>query len=190
MTAKQHLATAPGPAGTNSARRGGSPASPSARRVWSRKAAARGWLAWWRADRGSVAAEVTLMAPLLILLLVFVAVVIHRGVDARLRVNDAAHQAARAASIERSGPAAVTAARSAAASALAAAGVACQSLGVETATGGLVPGGTVTVTVWCTVDFSDALLLGVADQKRLSATANEPVDTWRSITVNTAGGGR
>ncbi|MFI6098188.1 TadE/TadG family type IV pilus assembly protein [Lentzea sp. NPDC051213] len=158
------------------------------RRPWRRELRRRGWMAWWRDDRGSVAAEVTLVTPVLIMLMVFVAVVVHRGVDARLRLNDAAHQSARAASIARTDPAAVAAAHSTAANALASAGVVCQSLGVDTATGGLRPGGAVTVTVSCTVDFGDALILGVPGQKRLSATASEVVDTWRSVTVNATGG--
>jgi Flp pilus assembly protein TadG len=139
------------------------------------------WVAWWRADRGSVAAEATLVAPFLVMLLVFVAVVIHRGVDARLRIGDVAHQAARAASIQRTPPTAMAAAQSTASSALSSAGVTCQSLAVDTATGGLRPGGTVTVTISCTVSFGDALILGVPGQKRLSANAVEPVDTWRSV---------
>ncbi|WP_235922133.1 pilus assembly protein TadE [Lentzea tibetensis] len=136
-----------------------------------------------------MAAEVTLVAPFLVMLLVFVAVVVHRGVDARLRINDAAHQASRAASMERTVPRAVAAAHATAATALASAGVACRSLGVDTATGGMRPGGTVSVTVSCVVDFGDALLLGVPGQKRLSATASEPIDTWRSVSGNAAGGG-
>lgn len=136
-----------------------------------------------------MAAEAALVAPFLVMLLVFVAVVIHRGVDARLRLDDAAHQAARAASIERTPATAVVAAQSTAASALSSAGLACRSLGVDTATRGLRPGGTVTVTLSCTVDLHDALLLGVPGQKRLSATAIEPVDTWRS-TAATIGRGR
>ncbi|MEV6602770.1 TadE/TadG family type IV pilus assembly protein [Kutzneria sp. NPDC051319] len=148
----------------------------------------RGWAAWWRADRGSVAAEVTLIAPFLIMLLVFVAVVIHRGVDARLRLDDAAHEAARAASIQRTAPTAIAAAQSTAASALSSAGVSCESLAVDTTTGGMRPGGAVSVTVSCTVSFSDALILGVPGQKQLSATAVEPLDTWRSVAVNTGGG--
>jgi Flp pilus assembly protein TadG len=147
------------------------------------------WAAWWRADRGSVAAEVTLAAPFLIMLLVFVAVVIHRGVDARLRLNDAAHQAARAASIERTAATATSTAQSTATAALSSAGVTCGSLSVDIATGGLRPGGSVSVTVSCSVDFGDALLLGVPGQKRLSATAVEPVDTWRSVSGDITGGG-
>jgi Flp pilus assembly protein TadG len=148
----------------------------------------RDWRTWWRADRGSVAAEVTLVAPFLVMLLVFVAVVIHRGVDARLRLDDAAHQAARAASIERTPATATAAAQSTATTALSSAGVTCVSLSVDTATGGMRPGGTVSVTLSCVVDFGDALLLGVPSQKRLSATAVEPTDTWRSVSSNASGG--
>jgi hypothetical protein len=39
----------------------------------------------------------------------------------------------------------------------------------------------ITVTVSCQVDLGDALLLGLT-RKRLSATAHEPVDTYRSTT--------
>ncbi|CRK55187.1 putative membrane protein [Alloactinosynnema sp. L-07] len=127
-----------------------------------------------------MAAEITIAAPFLIMLLVFVGVVIHRGVDARIRIDDAAHQAARAASIERTPTAATAAAQSTAASALSSAGVTCASLSVSTSTGGLRPGGTVSVTVSCAVDFGDALILGVPGGKTLSATSVEPVDLWRS----------
>lgn len=139
-----------------------------------------GWTQWWRSDRGSVTAEITLITPILVMLLVFVAVVIHRGVDARLRLDDAAHQGARAASIERTAPEAATAARSTVTDALSEAGVVCRSATVTTNTAAMVPGGTVTVTITCSVDFGDALMLGLPD-KTLSATATEPVDTWRSM---------
>ena len=122
------------------------------------------------------------------MLLVFVAVVVHRGVDARLRLDDAAHQAARAATLQRSIPAAVTAAQSTARNALASAGVVCRSVQVATDTAGLVPGGTVTVTVSCPVDFGDAPILSVANQRVVSSTASEPVDTWRSIETSTGSG--
>lgn len=162
----------------------GTPESPPRCGHRRRRHGHRGWLAWWRADDGSVAAEVTIAAPFLVMLLVFVGVVIHRGVDARIRIDDAAHQAARAASLERIPAAATSAAQSTAASALAQAGVTCAALSVNTATGGLRPGGTVSVTVSCTVDFGDALILGVPGGKTLSATSIEPVDLWRS-TVDT-----
>ncbi|MFS8104114.1 pilus assembly protein [Lentzea alba] len=160
------------------------PVTPPGRRHGRARPGRRGWAAWWRADDGAVAAEVTIAAPFLVMLLVFVGVVIHRGVDARIRIDDAAHQAARAASIERTPTAATTAAQSTAASALSSAGVTCASLSVSTSTGGLRPGGTVSVTVSCAVDFGDALILGVPGGKTLSATSIEPVDLWRS-TLNT-----
>jgi Flp pilus assembly protein TadG len=125
----------------------------------------------------------TLLAPVLIGLLVFVGVVIHRGVDARIRLDDVAHQAARAASMERSSAAADTAAQSAAAGALSSAGVVCRSMSVNTTTGGLRAGGSVRVTVSCDVDFGDAVMLGMVGGKRLSATAVEPVDVWRSVST-------
>lgn len=160
------------------------PLTPPERRHSRVRPGRRGLAAWWRADDGSVAAEVTIVAPVLVMLLVFVGVVIHRGVDARIRINDAAHQAARAASIERTPTAATAAAQSTAASALSSAGVTCASLSVSTSIGGLRPGGTVSVTVACAVDFGDALILGVPGGKTLSATSVEPVDLWRS-TLNT-----
>ncbi|MDU0294962.1 TadE/TadG family type IV pilus assembly protein [Saccharothrix longispora] len=134
-----------------------------------------------------MAAEITLAAPLLIMLLVFAGVVIHRGVDARIRIDDAAHQAARAASIERTPTTATTAAHTTATSALAQAGVTCASLSVTTSTTGLRPSGSVTVTVSCDVDFGDALILGIPGGRTLSATSAEPVDLWRS-TADTGSG--
>jgi len=139
----------------------------------------RGWLAWWRAEDGGVTTEVTLLTPLLVMLLVFVAMVIHRGVDARIRLDDAAHQAARAATIARTPTAATAAAHTTAVDALTSAGPSCRSLAVDTVTGGLRPGDTVTVTLTCHVDLGDGLILGVPN-RYLSATAVEPVDAWRS----------
>lgn len=167
----------------DAADRGGSPSlscsGPSS--FGRRRRIVRGWRGWWRAEEGSVAAEITLLAPVLIMLLVFVAVVVHRGVDARLRLDDAAHQAARAASIERTAPAADTAARATATDALAAADVACAAVDVAVDTAGFRPGGTVAVTVSCTLDLSEALIVGVPGQVVLAATAAEPVDLYRAF---------
>lgn len=144
------------------------------------------WRSWWCAEDGSVAAEVALVTPFLIALLVFVAVVIGRGVDARLRLDDAAHQAARAASLARTAPAAASAARSIATAALASAGVNCESVWVDTG-GDFVPGGSVTVTLSCSVNLTGASLLMVPASRTLQATATEPIDVYRSVTV--IGGG-
>ena len=140
-----------------------------------------------RSDTGSVTAEFALAAPLLMLLLVFVAIVIHRGVDAHLRLNDAAHQAARAATTARTAPAAANEATNTATNALSSAGIACSALTVDSNTADLRPGGNVSVILTCEVDFKSALLLGVPWMKQISATAIERVDVWRSAIPN---GGR
>ncbi|MFI7122658.1 TadE/TadG family type IV pilus assembly protein [Amycolatopsis sp. NPDC049868] len=135
--------------------------------------------AWWRAERGSVTAETVLVTPVLVMLLVLLAVVVHRGVDARLRLDDAAHQAARAATLHRTTTAAAIAARDTAGAALAQAGVVCREV-TTTLSGTLVPAGAVTVHVRCTVDFGQAALLGVPGGKTLESSASEVVDTYRS----------
>ncbi|MEV6445144.1 TadE/TadG family type IV pilus assembly protein [Amycolatopsis sp. NPDC051716] len=140
---------------------------------------------WWRAERGSVTVEAVLIAPVLVMLLVFVAVVVHRGVDARLRLDDAAHQAARAASLQRTRAAATAAAETTATSALTHAGLVCRDATVSTTTSAS-PGSTVVVSVRCTVNFGQALVLGVPGSRVLSAEASEVVDTYRSH--STAGG--
>ncbi|RSM37863.1 pilus assembly protein [Amycolatopsis balhimycina DSM 5908] len=140
---------------------------------------------WWRAERGSVTVEAILIAPVLVMLLVFVAVVVHRGVDARLRLDDVAHQAARAASLQRTPAAAVAAAQATASSALAHAGLVCRDPAVSTMTSGR-PGSTVIVTVRCTVDFGQALVLGVPGSRTLSTTASEVIDTFRAGAAHTA----
>jgi hypothetical protein len=66
-----------------------------------------------------------------------------------------------------------------ASTALVEAGVACESFRVTTSADGLAPGGTITVTVACSVDLTDALLPGLSTTW-LSTTAVEPIDAWRS----------
>jgi Flp pilus assembly protein TadG len=132
-------------------------------------------------DRGSVSTELVIATPFLILLLVFVAVVIHRGVDARLRLDDVAHQAARAASLARSPSAATEAAQQQASQALASS-TTCRQPSVVVDTSQFVPGGLVTVTVRCTVDFADAAPFLPAGGKNMSATASSPIDPWRAVT--------
>ncbi len=134
---------------------------------------------WWRAERGSVTVEAVMLTPVLVLLLLLIAVVIHRGVDARLRLDDAAHQAARAASQQRSPVAARVAAQSSVDAAVASAGVACRDA-TTNFSGSLTPGSTVTVTVRCVVDFRQAGPLALLGAQTLQSTATEVVDLYRS----------
>jgi Flp pilus assembly protein TadG len=143
-----------------------------ARRPW--------WTTWRHGDQGSASAEITLLTPVLVMLLVVIGIVIHRGVETRLRIDAAAHQAARAASLEHTPAAATTAARATVARALSASTTTCRHHEITTSTGSLRPGSSVTVTVTCDVDLADALLPGLPTTRRVSATAREPVDRWRS----------
>ena len=134
-------------------------------------------------DAGSVAAEVAIAVPVLVAVLVFAGVLVYRGVDARLRLDDVAHQAARAASQTRTPAAAAAAAQQTATASLATAGVGCANPAVSVDTSDFVPGGVVTVTVSCRLDLSDAAaLLAVGDSRTVRATSSAPLDAYRSVT--------
>lgn len=140
-----------------------------------------------RDERGSATAEMALLTPLLIIMLLFI-VFCGRLADSKLRLDDAAHQAARAASLARTVTAARDDARAAAQSALTSAGISCQSLDVTVETAGLRPGSTITVDIRCAVGLSDLALLGVPGDTTLSASFASPIDTYRTATVAQAGG--
>lgn len=131
-----------------------------------------------RDERGSVATELTLLVPVLIVLLLFV-VFCGRLADSRLRVDDAAHQAVRAATLARSSSQASSDAHAIAQAALSQAGVRCQNLGVSAQLAGLQPGSTVTVTVTCDIGLSDLAMLGVPGSTTAESTASSVVDQWR-----------
>ncbi len=133
-----------------------------------------------RDDRGSATVEMTLLTPLLIILLLFI-VFCGRLADSKLRLDDAAHQAARAASLARTVTQAHDDARATARAALTDAGITCQSLIVTVDTAGLRPGSTVIVGIRCTVGLSDVALLGVPGSTTLSASFASPVDTYRGV---------
>ena len=116
------------------------PARPRARRPQSR-------------ERGSAAAELVLVTPFLVLLLLL-AVAAGRLVQARLDVDSAAQQAARAASLARTPAAASAQATQVAQAALAGQSVTCDPAVITPDTGDFVPGGQVTVQVTCTVHLS------------------------------------
>ncbi|GAA1119122.1 TadE/TadG family type IV pilus assembly protein [Kitasatospora arboriphila] len=132
-----------------------------------------------RRDRGSATTETVLAAPLLIMLLL-IAVGAGRMTAARLGVEDAAHQAARAASLARTPGAARAAARHAADQALAGAGLACQQTAVTVDTAAFRPGGHVTATVSCTASLAGLAGAPLPGQRRLSQAFTSPVDTYRA----------
>ncbi|MFC9931680.1 TadE family protein [Streptomyces sp. NPDC127190] len=135
-----------------------------------------------RSDEGSAAIEAAIVLPALIMFLCL-AIAGGRIVTSGSKIDSAAEDAAREASIHRTAAAAQSAAQSAAAESLSDQGIKCASTSVHINTGGLsVPVGqvgTVTVTVTCTVNLSDLLLPGVPGAKTLTSTATSVVDQYR-----------
>jgi Flp pilus assembly protein TadG len=141
-----------------------------------------------RADTGSATAELVLLIPTLVLMLWFL-VFCGRMVDARMRIEDVAHQAARAASSQRVASSADVRARTTAAEALNDAGTTCRSVEVETG-GSVQPGGVITTTVTCRVDLSDLALLQLPGTVALQAGFSASVDVHRGITNTSMSPGR
>jgi Flp pilus assembly protein TadG len=118
------------------------------------------------------------VTPLLILVLLVV-VALGRLADARLMVADAAHQAARAASLARTESAARADARRAAQGALSGARSACTHPQVTVTTSGLKPGSSTSAVLRCTADLGDLTRTGMPGTITLTSTAFSPVDTYR-----------
>ncbi|WP_449341010.1 TadE/TadG family type IV pilus assembly protein [Streptomyces canarius] len=135
-----------------------------------------------RSDEGSAAIEAAVILPSLIMFLCL-AIAGGRIVTSGAKIDSAAEDAAREASIHRTAAAAQGAAQSAAAESLNDQGITCALTSVRVNTGGLsVPVGqvgTVTVTVTCTVNLSDLLLPGMPGAKTLTSTATSVVDQYR-----------
>ena len=134
-----------------------------------------------RDETGSVVAELVLLTPLLILVLLFV-VALGRLAGARIDVDGAAAQAARAASIARDPATATAMAQQTATAALGSDHVTCAQLSVSTDTAQFQPGGVVAVTVTCTVSLSALTGLELPASESISSRFVEVVDTYRSAT--------
>ncbi|MET9293083.1 TadE family protein [Streptomyces sp. NPDC003077] len=126
-------------------------------------------------DRGAATTELVLLTPLLIAFLL-VAVAFGRLATARLRVGDAAYQAARSASLARSAEEARRYAHAAAERALALTGASCAHFTVTADVGALLPGGTARVKVACTADLG---LTGLPAHLTVSRTALSVIDSYR-----------
>lgn len=135
-----------------------------------------------RSDRGSEAIQAAIVTPLLIAFLCM-AIAAGRLVTSGSKIDAAAEDAAREASIARTATAAEANAYAAANESLTDQGVTCASTAVSVNASGLsVPVGqvgTVTVTVRCTVELSDLLLPGAPGQKVLESTFTSVVDQYR-----------
>lgn len=132
-----------------------------------------------RGDAGSVSTEVVIITPVAIALLCLVALV-GRTATARDQVNEAARDAARSASLERSPSSAWNAAQDAASVSLSQGGFHCASTDVAVDTSAFQPGGQVVVTVECEIPLSDLGLLGVSGTRHVSARSVSVVDQFRA----------
>lgn len=130
-------------------------------------------------DRGSIALELAVIFPVLI---VFLALVVGAGwlVGSRSDVAGAAQAAARAAATARF-PGDMHGLATQAANAALAGSDTCSNPDVAVG-GALVPGGEVSATVTCTVDLGKLASFGLFDVSRpVSATAHAAVDTYRVV---------
>jgi Flp pilus assembly protein TadG len=135
-------------------------------------------------ERGAVSTELAVLTPLLIgfmLLVVFAG----RVAQAEGDVANAAHEAARAASLTATPDAAVQAAEETATGNINTGAVSCRRLEVTVDTTNFTAGGQVTVTVSCHASFADIAMLSVPGSRTFTATAIEVIDTYRADTGNT-----
>lgn len=135
-----------------------------------------------RGEHGSAAIEAAVAVPAFGL---FVGLIIFGGRNALAHqaVESAAADAARAASLARTAPAAHEDAEEAAESGLSAQGVRCGNVRVTVNTDAFqVAAGQhadVAVTVSCLLDLSDLSVPGVPGTRSITATTTSPLDTWR-----------
>lgn len=129
-----------------------------------------------RNDPGSMSVEVVVLAPVLVILVLFV---VHLGQlgSAQVRLTAAADHAARAASLVHPRQMA-SAGRLVALENLAQNGVSCESVDIRVDVALTTDPGIVQVFIDCTLDQTGLDLLGPVP-RRLSASSSEVVDRWR-----------
>lgn len=137
--------------------------------------AARRWTLLLRGwdEAGSVASELAVLTPLLILVLAFI-VLVGRLTQVHLQVESAAHQAARAASQQ----ATIAAAQQAADRVASGLGTRCDTPTATLDTSRWGPGGTVAVTLTCQAAVGDLTLLPIPAKIAITATFTSPIDRY------------
>ncbi|MFI6320560.1 TadE/TadG family type IV pilus assembly protein [Nonomuraea sp. NPDC050556] len=128
-------------------------------------------------ERGSMAVETVLLAPVLLIFILFLvgAAVM---VESQGEVNGAARDAARAASVMRDLGAAERAAGEVARSSLSGA---CKSPAVNMAGTNWTQGGQVRVQVTCQLDLGAVAGFGFSASKEMTASAVAPLEQFRRI---------
>ena len=132
----------------------------------------------WADERGSAAVELVILTPVLILFLLLY-LGFGRITRAGQLVDDAAAQAARAATLNYLDPGqAQAAAEKAATQALTASGLACADDQITVQTGDDRPGGSLTVHVSCRAVLSQAVAAGLPGSVTLTASSTSPIDVY------------
>jgi hypothetical protein len=127
-----------------------------------------------------MALELVALVPVIVLLWL-VGVFALRMAVANGDVEAAARDAARSASIARSAAGAQTTAARSAATSLASSGRVCRSLQVVTTTGDFRAGGSVTVTVTCSIRLDNLAPLNLRGTKKVGQAYTAPVDPYRGV---------
>lgn len=154
----------------------------SAPRTWRGRTRIRLWPdACRRAHdvRGTAAIELVLVAPIFMLILLFV-VGLGRMAHARQQIESVAADSARAASLERVSSRSTDAARTAAEQSLGDSGVSCTDLTVDVDLSHYEPGGRIDVTVTCRAVLSDVALAGFPGSRTFRAHSSVPIETYRA----------
>jgi hypothetical protein len=143
---------------------------------------------WRCGDRGSVSVELAgFVLPAMLVTIVIVAAAFNLAIS-RLDLDGASAAAARAASLQRSQASAVTAARQAAEADLAGRAITCANLRVDTDTSRWGRGGSVTVTVHCTVTMGALSRMGaIPGSFTATSTSTAPIDTFRQLAIGSSG---
>ncbi len=131
-----------------------------------------------RSDDGFSTLEMVILAPVLIVLLLGV-VALGRVTQGRQLVDQAAAAAARSAAAVGSPSRAGSTAHQAVDDTLTQAGLSCARSDVSVDTSQFRAGGSVAVTVRCTVNMSALTLAGVPGVMTLTATSRSPLETYR-----------
>lgn len=134
-----------------------------------------------RNDDGLISTELAIVMVTFLAGFLLLVVFAGRVSQAENDVRSAAHEAARAATLEANPSQADAAARQVASSNLAASGLSCTGGAITNVdTSNFVPDGTVTVTIICNASFSNLTSLKLPGNRQFRATAVEIIDTYRS----------
>ncbi len=131
-------------------------------------------------DAGSLVVELVVLTPVLFLL-VLVAVVFGRVTGARQLITESARAGAQAAAVMPNASSAIAAAGQSAAVGTTGRHDPCIRTVVSTDVSQFRPGGSVTVTVVCTVDLADLAVPGLPGTATIRSSTTAPVDPYRSV---------